>query len=64
MGQPLALRPFHVGEYRTEERILRAAGVDAEVDFPLCFMQVADSHLPEHAPILGTFDTKIVLSPA
>ena len=48
MCQPPAFGQLHLGKYSAEGRILGAAGINAEADFLLRFVQMTDAHLLEH----------------
>ena len=64
MRHPFAIRHFHICKNRTERGILRTAGIDAKRNFPLCFIQVADTHLVEYLAVLRTLDAEIVFPAA
>lgn len=64
VGKPLALCHFHIGEGCLKGRILRAASIDAETDFPAAMPHMANPHLGEILPIGGTLDTIVILPAA
>ena len=64
MCQPFALCQLHVRENSTERRVLRAAGINAELKFTLCYVQMAHPHLVEDDTIFGSLDAEIILPAA
>jgi len=64
VGEPLAFAFYHIRKDCLEGGILRAAGVDPELDFCNSLMHVADAHLPEPNAVFGAFDAEIVFTAA
>ena len=64
MRLPLAFCHLHMGKYCLKSGILRRAGIDSELYFPLTGVHMANAHLIERGSVLGTLDTVVVLSPA
>ena len=63
MGLPLAVCHFHIGKHRLKGRFLRGTGIDAETDFSIALLHMANSHLLEAFPVCGAFNA-IIIFPA
>ena len=64
MGKPLAGQKLHMGKCRFEGGILRAAGIDAELNGAIRLPHVANTHLGEMYTILAALDAVIIFPAA
>ena len=61
---PSAFCNLHIAEYRTERRILRAAGIYTKSDLTITVPQMTNTHLTKLHSVLTALHTVIALSPA